>query len=104
MPAADAAASYKPTEASGFTTEITPYEAKLLQILLAQVLYRANEEFPLLQRQINSVWKKCDPEDESTLGLFSYMKKCKTRFQRLKKQYNTFANLQRKLKKISKGL
>lgn len=91
-------------EASGGNPNaITPYEAKLMQLLLAEVLSRANEEFPLLQQEINSMWKHCDPADDSTEGIFSFMNKCKTRLYRLKKQYNTFASLQRKLKKISKG-
>lgn len=88
----------------GYDSEISPYEAKLLQLLLAEVLCRANDEFPLIQREINSMWKYCNKDDDTTQGIFNTMNKMKTKLHRLKGQYNTFANLQRKLKKISKGV
>jgi len=93
-----------PEKNIGLEDELTPYEAKLISILLTEVLTHSQVGVKNLEANINYMWKYCDKDNENTEPVFKEMNRVKSRLHRLKGQVKTLADSQRKLKKISKGL
>lgn len=82
---------------------LTPYEAKMLQLLLSAVLSGVQDEIKGMQTYINFIWKDCDPADKRSEEFFKEMNKMKDLVRKSKKHMSTLNNAQRKLKKMSKG-
>lgn len=82
---------------------LTPYEAKMLQLVLSDILSELQDEIKGVQTYINFIWKDCDPADKRTEETFKEMNKMKDIVRKSKKHVATLNNAQRKLKKIAKG-
>ena len=84
--------------------ELTASEANLLSLILKEILYNSNTWKPKMQMTIDGLWSMCDKEDKSTEKYFIEMNKGKAKLAKIKQQESILANVQRKLKKISKGV
>lgn len=88
----------------GYESELSPYEAKLMSLLLKDILTGIEENISEMVQMNNILWRVCDKEDPKTEPIFDTMNRLRTKLKTMRKQYNTFAGVQRKLKKLSKGL
>lgn len=82
---------------------LTPYEAKLMQLVLSDMLSELQDEIKGFQTYISFLWKNCNPEDKRTEETYREMNRMKDLVRTTKKHVATLNNAQRKLKKLAKG-
>jgi len=97
---------YKPEPAAykGYTSELSPYEAKLISLILTQVMHNGQEGVADLKAIANGLWNYCDKDKKGTEEVFKEMNRIRSKIKTVKSQLNSLASAQRTLKKISKDL
>lgn len=88
----------------GYESELSPYEAKILTLILQDILNDASSEKKQMQVFADSLWKYCDKNQPETEDDFKLMNKVKSHVAKLKQQLKVISDAQRKLKHMAKGL
>lgn len=83
-------------------TQLTGYEAKFMTLVLSKFLSVIDKDKSELKQIKKELWEMCNPEDETSKPYFNDLNKVKHTLAKIKDQQKTIANVQRKLKKMSK--